>query len=119
MPPVVTPNPTVTSESVPIAFSDPDIGGIGLPVTPVRFHTTVVKPYFDALREKEEEAGGSCWDTRRRNLPVKKSGFQEDSSILFRHPQPASPVSLFFIRHEAPILGAGTTRACLWACRHR
>jgi hypothetical protein len=53
--PVVTPNPRVAS--VPIAFSDPDFGGVGFPV---RFYTAVVKPgpaYFDALRRPEPEKG--------------------------------------------------------------
>jgi hypothetical protein len=38
-----------------------DFGGIGF-----EFYSTVVKPYFEKLREKEEEAGGSGWDARKR-----------------------------------------------------
>jgi hypothetical protein len=48
--PVATMNPRLTF--VAIAFND--FGGIG-----VEFYTTVVKPFFDGLREKEEAAGGS------------------------------------------------------------
>ena len=45
-----------------------DFGGIGF-----EFYSTVVKPYFEKLREKEEEAGGSGWDARKKKsefLPV-------------------------------------------------
>ena len=56
--PVATMNPPLTF--VAIAFDD--FGGIGL-----EFYTTVVKPYFDGLREKEEAAGGSGWDAVRRS----------------------------------------------------
>ena len=42
---------------VAIAFND--FGDIGF-----EFYSTVVKPYFEKLREKEEEAGGSGWDAR-------------------------------------------------------
>ncbi len=54
-------NPPLTF--VAIAFND--FGGIGL-----EFYTsnkTVVKPYFDGLREKEEAAGGSGWDAPKRS----------------------------------------------------
>ncbi len=34
-----------------------DFGGIGF-----EFYSTVVKPYFEKLRENEEEAAGSGWD---------------------------------------------------------
>ena len=42
---------------VAIAFND--YGGIGF-----EFYSTVVKPYFEELREKEEAAGGSGSDAR-------------------------------------------------------
>jgi hypothetical protein len=48
---------------VAIAFSD--YGGIGFEFySAVRIF--VVRPYFEGLREKEEEAGGSCWDARKQ-----------------------------------------------------
>ena len=40
---------------VAIAFID--YGGIGF-----EFYSTVVKPHFEELREKEEAGGGSGWD---------------------------------------------------------
>jgi hypothetical protein len=45
-----------------VAFND--FGGIGF----AEFYSesTVVKPYFEKLREKEEEAGGSGWDARKK-----------------------------------------------------
>ena len=43
---------------------------------PTKFYSTVVKPYFEKLREKEEEAGGSGWDARK-----KKSEFLQRVSI--------------------------------------
>ena len=57
---------------VAIAFND--FGGIGL-----EFYSTVIKPYFEKLREKaaEEEAGGSGWDARK-----KKSEFLQRVSIM-------------------------------------
>ncbi len=46
---------------VAIAFND--YGGIGF-----EFYSAAVRPYFEGLREKEEEAGGSGptsgWDAR-------------------------------------------------------
>ena len=42
----------------------------------IEFHSTVVRPYFEKLREKEEEAGGSGWDARK-----KKSEFLQRVSI--------------------------------------
>ena len=48
--PVATMNPPLTF----VAITLNDFGGIGL-----EFYTTVAKPYFDGLREKEEAAGGS------------------------------------------------------------
>ncbi len=49
-----------------------DFGGIGF-----EFYSTVVKPYFEKLREKGEEAGGSRWDARKKKsrsefLPVQR-----------------------------------------------
>ena len=44
---------------VAIAFND--YGGIGF-----EFYSAVVRPYFEGLREKEEEAGGSGWDARKQ-----------------------------------------------------
>ena len=58
--PVATMNPPLTF----VAIAVNDFGGIGL-----EFYTsnmTVVKPYFDGLREKEEAAGGSGWDARKK-----------------------------------------------------
>jgi hypothetical protein len=48
---------------VAIAFNDrdSDCGGIGF-----ELYSTVVRPYFEKLREKEEEAGGSGWDARKK-----------------------------------------------------
>jgi hypothetical protein len=43
-------NPPPRLKFVAIAFSD--YGGIGF-----EFYSAVVKPYFEGLREKEEEAG--------------------------------------------------------------
>ena len=40
-----------------IAFND--FGGIGF-----EFYSTVARPYFEELREKEEAAGGLGWDAR-------------------------------------------------------
>ncbi len=40
------------------------------------FYSTVVTPYFEKLREKEEEAEGSGWDARK-----KKSEFLQRVSI--------------------------------------
>ena len=56
---------------VAIAFND--YGGIGF-----EFYSAVVRPYFEGLREKEEEAGGSSsgWDTRKQ-----KSEFLQRDSI--------------------------------------
>jgi hypothetical protein len=45
---------------VAIAFND--FGGIGF-----EFYSTVVKPYFEGLREKAKAAGGSGWDARKRS----------------------------------------------------
>ena len=44
---------------VAIAFNA--FGGIGF-----ELYSTVVKPYFEELREKEEAAGGSGWDARKK-----------------------------------------------------
>jgi hypothetical protein len=44
---------------VAIAFSDD--GGIGF-----EYYSTVVKLYFEELREKEEAAGGSGWGARKK-----------------------------------------------------
>ncbi len=65
--PVASMNPPL--KFVAIAFNY--FGGIGF-----EFHSTVVKPYFEKLREKEEEAGGSGWDARK-----KKSEFLPRVSI--------------------------------------
>ena len=66
--PVASMNPPL--KFVAIAFND--FGGIGF-----EFYSTVVKPYFDEkLREKEEAAGGSGWDARK-----KKSEFLQRVSI--------------------------------------
>jgi hypothetical protein len=54
---------------VAIAFDD--YGGIGF-----EFYSTVVQPYFEELREKEEAAGGSGWDARK-----KKTEFLQRVSI--------------------------------------
>ncbi len=54
---------------VAIAFNN--FGGIGF-----EFYSTVVKPYFEELREKEEAAGGSGWDARK-----KKSEFLQRVSV--------------------------------------
>ena len=43
---------------VAIAFNDYGIG--------FEFYSAVVRPYFEGLREKEEEAGGSGWDARKK-----------------------------------------------------
>ena len=40
------------------------------------FYSAVVRPYFEGLREKEEEAGGSGWDARKQ-----KSEFLQRVSI--------------------------------------
>ena len=55
---------------VAIAFSD--YSSIGF-----EFYSTVVKPYFDELREKEEAGGGSGSDARKkksefRGLPAER-----------------------------------------------
>jgi hypothetical protein len=54
---------------VAIAFND--YGGIGF-----EFYSAVVRPYFEGLREKEEEAGGSGRDARKQ-----KSEFLQRVSI--------------------------------------
>jgi hypothetical protein len=54
---------------VAIAFND--YGGIGF-----EFYSAVVRPYFEGLREKEEEAGGSGWDARKQ-----KSEFLQRVSV--------------------------------------
>ena len=48
-----------------------DYGGIGF-----EFYSAVVRPYFEGLREKEEEAGGSGWDARKQ-----KSEFLQRVSV--------------------------------------
>ena len=65
--PVATMNPPL--KFVAIAFSD--FGGMGF-----EFYSTVVRPYFEELREKEEAAGGSGWDARK-----KKSEFLQRASV--------------------------------------
>jgi hypothetical protein len=45
------------SMNPPLKFAFSDYGGIGF-----EFYSTVVKPHFEELREKEEAAGGSGWD---------------------------------------------------------
>ncbi len=55
--PVASMNPPL--KFVAIAFNE--YGGIGF-----EFYSTVVKPYFEELREKEEAAGGSGWDARKK-----------------------------------------------------
>jgi hypothetical protein len=45
----------------------------------LEFYLTVVRPYFEELREKEEAAGGSGWDARRRGK--EKSEFLQRASI--------------------------------------
>jgi hypothetical protein len=52
-----------------LRFQGNDSGGIGF-----EFYSTVVKPYFEELREKEEAADGSGWDARKRT-PSRKSEF--------------------------------------------
>ncbi len=69
--PVASMNPPLRLRFVAIAFYE--FGGIGF-----EFYSTVVKPYFEKLREKEEEAGGSGWDARTGK---KKSGFLQSLSI--------------------------------------
>jgi hypothetical protein len=65
--PVASMNPPL--KFVAIAFNDH--GGIGF-----EFYSAVVKPYFEGLREKEEEAGGSGWDARKQ-----KSEFLQRASL--------------------------------------
>jgi hypothetical protein len=71
--PVASMNPPL--KFVAIALND--FGGIGF-----EFYSTVVKPYFEKLREnlteKEEEAAGSGWDARKN---LKKSEFLQRVSI--------------------------------------
>ncbi len=63
--PVASMNPPLKfvakSEILPLTTLAPGNAGIGL-----EFYSTVVKPYFEKLREKEEEAGGSGWDARKK-----------------------------------------------------
>ena len=54
-----------------VAIAISDYGGIGF-----EFYSTVVKPYFEELREKEEAGSGSGWDARK-----KKSEFLQRVSI--------------------------------------
>jgi hypothetical protein len=52
-----------------VAIAVIDDGGIGsVELEGVEFYSesTVVKPYFEELREKEEAAGGSGWDARKK-----------------------------------------------------
>jgi hypothetical protein len=65
--PVASMNPPL--KFVAIAFND--YGGIGF-----EFYSAVVKPYFEGLHEKEEEAGGSGWNARKQ-----KSEFLQRVSI--------------------------------------
>ncbi len=73
--PVASMNPPL--KFVAIAFND--FGGIQVGFEfNFKFYSTVVKPYFEKLREnlKEEEAGGSGWDARKQ-----KSEFLQRVSI--------------------------------------
>ena len=45
----------------------------------LEFYLTVVRPYFEDLREKEEAAGGSGWDARK-----KKSEFLQRVGITIQ-----------------------------------
>ena len=83
---------------VAIAFNDfGGIGGIGF-----EFYSTVVKPYFEELREKEEAAGGSGWDARKKSeflqrVSVAMAKGNSESRILdcMRHDwQPATAPDL-------------------------
>ncbi len=68
--PVASMNPPL--KFVAIAFNDYGGScGIGF-----EFYSAVVRPYFEGLREKEEEAGGSGWDARKQ-----KSEFLQRVSI--------------------------------------
>jgi hypothetical protein len=58
------------------------------------FYSTVVKPYFEKLREKEEEAGDSGWDARK-----KKSQFLQRVSITIAKGNSESRV-LDCMRHD-------------------
>jgi hypothetical protein len=64
-------NPLLPVKFVAIAFAD--YGGIQVGF---EFYSAVVRPYFEGLREKEEEAGGSGWDARKQ-----KSEFLQRVSI--------------------------------------
>jgi hypothetical protein len=52
------------------------------------FYSTVVKPYLEELREKEEAAGGSGWDARKKkteflqrvNITIAKGNSTPESS---------------------------------------
>jgi hypothetical protein len=67
-------NPPLQFVRVAIALSD--IGGFGC-----EFYSTVVKPYFEELREleKEEAAGGSGWDARKKKFGVPAESQHHDS----------------------------------------
>ena len=53
-------------------------GNAGI-VSGFEFYSTVVKPYFEKPREKEEEAGGSGWDVCT-DARKKKSEFLQSES---------------------------------------
>jgi hypothetical protein len=65
------------------------------------FYSTVVKPYFEKPREKEEEAGGSGRDARK-----KKSEFLQRVSItIAKKTSRVTPESSARSRLYAPRLG--------------
>ena len=68
--PVASMNPPL--KFVAIAFND--YGGIGF-----ELYSTVVKPYFEELREKEEAAGGSGW--ARTHARRSRSSCRESASV--------------------------------------
>ncbi len=69
--PVASMNPPLNF--VAIAFQVSDYGGIGF-----EFYSTVVRPYFEGLREKEEVGGGSGLDARKKKSD---SEFLQSGSI--------------------------------------
>jgi hypothetical protein len=77
--PVASMNPPLKFVAIAFTSSDSDCatGGIGF-----EFYSesTVVKPYFEKLREKEEEAGGSGWDARKKMSEFLQRGLQHRDS---------------------------------------